>query len=158
MTNADDTCVVCGQSLEWHQANNPQHAYVVPGTSGGLSQLGPSNRERRAQMFRSNDPKSHVKVVRGLPDDPALRIVLLRRGVITQDELIEAEREIREAQEKGTPIVVVAPSPNGPAGGDRPAVDVGHGGSSRRGMRFADPATHFRVPSVPHEERGGESA
>lgn len=112
----DDKCGLCGQSFQWHQEHRPAHTFVVPGTAGGLAQLGASNRERGMFPNRQGQQRSNVKVLPGLPSDPALRVLLLRKGVITQDELNEVEREIREAKESGS-IVVVMPNSQGTGGG-----------------------------------------
>jgi hypothetical protein len=126
----EEKCWICRQTKKWHEEHRPQHSFTRVGESGGMAQLGPKESRRAA----NGGAQSHVKVVRGLPQDAALRIVMLRKGLITQAELVEAEREIREAQENGSFVIVPlpgkAPSNTGEERGSVHDAGLGHGGSA----------------------------
>lgn len=107
-----ELCTLCKNDREWHRENNPRHPFTPP--EGSLAFLGDGNKAR--QEAKERHPSRPVKVLQGLPSDPALRILLIEKGLVTQDELNDVERRIREAQANGS-VIIVTP------GGRRPTVD-----------------------------------
>lgn len=76
-------CEVCGHSLEWHRQNQTAHVFSDDG--------------RIIQRSRSqaSDPVSEENPRMQLAGDPVLRMALIRKGVITPEDLDEVENELR---------------------------------------------------------------
>jgi hypothetical protein len=88
------TCKVCGQTEEWHQEHKPMHEY-----SGDVGQI------------VVPEPKQPGKppMQRG---DLVLRMALLKKGLITEVELGEAELWVEQAQLRNQALTV-EPDPAG---------------------------------------------
>jgi hypothetical protein len=72
-------CEVCRQTKAWHEEHRPQHEFSLDG------QL------RRAQPMTVEAPMPNVSI----PSDPILRLVLIEKGLITSEDLAEAEAKLR---------------------------------------------------------------
>jgi hypothetical protein len=98
-----DRCRMCNNDRQWHRENRPRHPFTPQ--DGSLAFLG----DRKKDQAKADHPsQSHVKVLPGLPSDPALRILMIELGLITQDQLTEVENRIRQAQTSGN-IIIVTP-------------------------------------------------
>lgn len=73
-TTLEDRCPTCGQTREWHEANNPRHSF-----GGKLGQT-PMRPQVKAAPW---------------PFDPVLRQALVDKGIITPEDLTAAEAKIR---------------------------------------------------------------
>ena len=90
-------CKTCGRDADWHVANTPRHPFndgTVPGSEtfgvklpgGGRGPVG-TPEERPELTLAAASPQ--------WPFDPVLRQALIDKGVLTPDDLSEAERKIR---------------------------------------------------------------
>lgn len=77
MMDDDPRCSLCGQTRSWHQENGPRHHFTL---SDGSTPL------------KMSDEVPQMKRV-DLPFDPILRMALVNAGVITTDQLRQAERD-----------------------------------------------------------------
>lgn len=90
-----DVCVTCGQTWEWHIKYQPEHAF----NDGSLPPSATFAR-RRADGSRGTTPAAHggsepvVRAVR-YPFDPVLRQALVNKGILTPQDLRDAEEMIR---------------------------------------------------------------
>jgi hypothetical protein len=119
MTLKNDICAICGQTWGWHEDNKPRHTFMRAGQDNATAQLGPSNRERNMFPHRHATRQGVTqapKLLPGLSSDPVLRILLLRKGLITPDELNATEAEVRETKEQGG-VVIVTPNSADTSGG-----------------------------------------
>jgi hypothetical protein len=91
-------CETCGNTADWHAANNPRHPFndgTVPGSEifgvklpgGGRGPVGSVDGVETALTLHQQTPQ--------WPFDPVLRQALIDKGVLTPDDLSEAERKIR---------------------------------------------------------------
>lgn len=78
-----DICSVCKQSREWHKEHHPRHAFQSEG--GVIEAAAPES---------SGGPSSNPPAPR-LPGDPILRALLIRKGLISAEELDAVEAELR---------------------------------------------------------------
>jgi len=129
MTTSDEGCIICGHDSDWHVKNNTRHRFATKDQAGALAQLGPSNKERDMFPHRHANRQGvtqaeRTKVTPGLLGDPVLRVLLLRKGIITADELSETDAEIRQAREEGG-VVIITPNIVGSGGSDRPDSGLG---------------------------------
>lgn len=89
MPNDDHECATCGRTYEWHQNNATRHKFD-PGDDSVPRIGGPVRR-------RGDDKERVIEVmprVSAFPFDPVLRQALIDKGVITADDLTEAEGKI----------------------------------------------------------------
>lgn len=77
MMDDDPQCRMCGQTRSWHQENGPRHQFTLPDGSTPL---------------KAPDEVPEMKRV-DLPFDPVLRMALINAGVITTDQLRQAEKD-----------------------------------------------------------------
>ena len=82
MMTTELECAICGKDQAWHRENNSAHAFS---TDGQLS--------RRASS-QSGDPSSQNRPRINTGGDPVLRMALIRKGVITPEDLTQVEAEI----------------------------------------------------------------
>lgn len=75
-------CDICGKDEKWHRENDSAHAFA---TDGRLI--------RRAQS-QSNDPSSQNRPRINTGGDPVLRMALIRKGIITPEDLTQVEDEL----------------------------------------------------------------
>ena len=115
MTTDAETCVICRRSLDWHRYNETAHKFSPMGQVGALDKtFGPRKKEEAPSLPRKGGPDV-VRVQEGLPQDPVLRLVLLRKGIITLEELAETEKEVRDAKQRGAGVVFISsPGPADP--------------------------------------------
>lgn len=73
------TCKTCGRDEAWHQENKPRHPFDPEGEVG-LKQ--PSKKQQE---------QDKVQVIKGMGTDPILRATLIRKGLITVEDLLETE-------------------------------------------------------------------
>lgn len=81
-------CQVCSQTEGWHIQHRPMHSFVAEGEAPRLAETPP--------------PPQPVMNMRG---DPVLRLALLKAGVITEQNLGEAEVWLRQAAEQNLAVV-----------------------------------------------------
>jgi hypothetical protein len=89
----DEECQTCNKTYAWHLENNPMHPFNS-GQTGATAFLG----DRRARGDRS-DGKTPQRGVQGapraaMPIDPVLRQALVDKGVLTPQDLRDAEEKI----------------------------------------------------------------
>lgn len=83
-----DRCTVCNQTRAWHDANKTQH---IPAYEGEVPvSLGDSGKKDEKRS-------SATPAVMRWPFDPVLRQALIDKGVLTVEDLAEAEAKIRVA-------------------------------------------------------------
>lgn len=99
MTSAiddDAECGTCGNSFAWHRENNPIHPFN-DGSAGAQAFLGPRrDRDHQRGPKTSQDGAQTLPTV-VWPTDPVLRVALMNAGVITADDLRNAEQQLRAA-------------------------------------------------------------
>jgi hypothetical protein len=95
----DDVCTTCQKTYGWHVENRPRHAF----NPGGSVPVSATFGRRRADgtnepsRGRHGDAEGAGAAVLGpYPFDPVLRQALVDKGVITGDDLREAERKIAD--------------------------------------------------------------
>lgn len=75
----NDVCRSCGNTRAWHEAHHPRHPFVMDGPA----------------LLRAPDnvipQTSHVD----LPFDPILRMALINNGILTAEQLSQAEKDFR---------------------------------------------------------------
>lgn len=99
-------CVVCNH-LRWEH-EGMRHAFTPPGQPVDTSQFAPKRRNARHE---GDDTSQDVPVVVSMsqtPFDPALRLVLIQKGIVTSAELAEAALTI-----SATTQMVTDGRPNG---------------------------------------------
>lgn len=136
MDDSGDRCKICGQTRGWHMENKPHHTFVTEADDQGMAQLGP-RREKTKDGEKKKPGERKVRI--GLPTDPALRVALVNKGILTMADIIAAEEELREAAEHGRGVVVgySATQPDRPRmeHGDETDLRMGSGGSAEGSMR-----------------------
>lgn len=87
---SDDLCH-CGNTKQWHEENITRHSYAPRNdlTANVLSVA-------KAPTFAEVDDArgGHVRPMR-MPFDPVLRQALIDKGILTIEDLSEAEKKIR---------------------------------------------------------------
>jgi len=79
-------CRTCDRSFDWHKKNNPIHPFN-DGQAGAISFL---------KKGREKDKAPEVQVRRAeWPFDPVLRQALINKGVLTPEDLRDAEEQIK---------------------------------------------------------------
>lgn len=86
-------CKICNQTEEWHRKHKPKHAFT---TDGQLH-----------EADYDDGPLSPQKS--GPPFDPALRMALIEKGILTPEEIDTAHKKLLAIQ--GTGGMVVAQDP-----------------------------------------------
>jgi hypothetical protein len=127
MTDENSVCRICGQTFSWHQDNRPRHPFIEK-HSDRVMPLGKNKEEKKQQ----DKPKKVVLETREWPSDPILRIALVKKGILTQADILAAEAELREAAESGG-VIQVAGRHSGESSGED--VRVGNGRSAIGSMR-----------------------
>lgn len=89
-------CSTCGNSFTWHEENRPMHPFN-DGSSGASAFLGP----RRADRGRRDGDNGAQRVSQAPPRpawpiDPVLRQALVDKGILTPEDLRNAEAKIKE--------------------------------------------------------------
>lgn len=99
MTRPDpslEICRTCGQTFGWHEQNKPIHPFNN-GQAGAKAFLGP-RRERDPRTDPKTSPNGSDTPPRVVwPTDPVLRVALITAGVITSDDLRNAEEMLRSS-------------------------------------------------------------
>jgi hypothetical protein len=98
MTVSDDNCVTCNQPHPWSDGTVPKHPFN-DGTAQSTAWLGP--RRDRDQKTSQRGPERP-----SWPIDPVLRQALIDKGVLTPQDLRDAEEKIRAvtAQFEGSEV------------------------------------------------------
>jgi hypothetical protein len=94
----DEECAVCLQTWAWHKAAQPAHKFARAGE--GLETRSsdlPTEAEARPQA-----PPAEIHIA----GDPVLRLALVKKGLLTEMQLDEAEMWLREATRRGKALVV----------------------------------------------------
>lgn len=92
------TCRTCGKPEEPH---NFRHPFVSTDDPYSTDGLGPSKNKQAEQAL-------HPAGRQGMPIDPVLRIALINKGVITPDDLAEAQK-MMQVLDNGSVAVVSKP-------------------------------------------------
>lgn len=88
----DARCESCGKSFEWHKTNKPRHPFVYPGEAGSTAFLNP----RRDRDVPERELVAQRRAQRAaMPLDPVLRQALIDKGVLTPQDLRDAEEKIQ---------------------------------------------------------------
>jgi hypothetical protein len=94
--NGDDKCHTCGQTMDWHQEHKPVHPFNR-GEAGATAFLGDRKRREDPTQAAGNvgsqrgiQPPARV----AFPCDPILRQALIDKGVLTPEDLKNAEEKI----------------------------------------------------------------
>lgn len=93
--SAHDVCRTCQQNRGWHLANNPRHPFNDGSVSVSQTfgkKLGDGS---RAAPTPTGDDAVVTVSAAPWPFDPVLRQALITKGVLTPDDLTQAERTIR---------------------------------------------------------------
>lgn len=94
--SSPETCATCGNTLAWHNENSPIHPFNT-GQAGAQAFLGPRrDRDHQSRPKTSQDGAQTPPTV-VWPTDPVLRVALMNAGVITADNLRDAENQLRAA-------------------------------------------------------------
>lgn len=81
----------CGNTKEWHENNTVRHAYTpVDGPAGNMLSV-----QKGPTFAEVHDTQPDVVRPMRMPFDPVLRQALMDKGVITIDDLTDAEKKIR---------------------------------------------------------------
>ena len=75
-------CLICGKDEQWHRDNQPNHDFSI---DGRLTKRAPS---------QASDPSSQNRPRINMGGDPVLRMALIRKGVITPEDLTQVEAEL----------------------------------------------------------------
>lgn len=92
----DDRCGTCGQTLLWHEENNPRHPFNS-GQDGATAFLNTNRRRDQARAAKDAQRGSEGPQIVSPGNDPVLRIALINRGVLTPADLVIAEEQLRVA-------------------------------------------------------------
>ena len=76
-------CQVCGKDRQYHRDNDVAHAFSDDG------------RIIKRSHAQASDPVSQEKPGMQLSGDPVLRMALIRKGVITVEDLDQVDHELR---------------------------------------------------------------
>lgn len=82
LTKMKTECLICGKDEQWHRENNPAHAFSLDG------------RLTRAQRQPDAKPVSQERPRIQGGGDPVLRMALIRKGIITPEDLTQVEDEL----------------------------------------------------------------
>jgi hypothetical protein len=88
-----ELCGVCHHDRQWHRENpSVQHAFSE---NGQLSKKPVDSKP--VNHASSGDPATQGSIGRRLQGDPILRLLLIRKGIITTEELTQVEDELQGA-------------------------------------------------------------
>lgn len=89
-----DECKTCGQTYGWHQESKPIHPFNN-GQAGATAFLG-ARRDRDNPRRGSASPQAaETPPTVVWPNDPVLRVALITKGILTADDLRNAENMLR---------------------------------------------------------------
>jgi hypothetical protein len=74
-------CQTCGNTWEWHEKNSPRH----PFNDGSMG---------ASVTFKKKHQQNPSVVPSSMPFDPVLRQALINKGVLTVEDLRDAEAQI----------------------------------------------------------------
>lgn len=86
MIDPPGPCRMCDRSYQWHQDNFVRHPYTP---SGSHNELRDTTRDKKPSQTQSASVV-HTSV----PFDPVLRLVLIEKGIISPQDLSEAEKKL----------------------------------------------------------------
>jgi hypothetical protein len=99
-------CMICNHLREEH--GGMRHTFTLPGQPVDTSQFTPKRRNTHAEGDDASTPVQMPVSVSQTPFDPALRLVLIQKGIVTSAELAEAMLTI-----SATTMQVTEGKPNG---------------------------------------------
>lgn len=88
----DSKCYTCENTYEWHEANKPLHPFNT-GEAGATAFLDPRTKRDRSGAQRGSEGVRSAQRA-AFPMDPVLRQALVDAGVITPQQLRDAEEKI----------------------------------------------------------------
>ena len=83
-SSAEDRCITCGNTHDWHEKNNPRHEF----NDGTVSWKDTFKPKRGMERPGVNTPPA-------FPFDPVLRQALIDKSVLTVEDIQAAEAKIR---------------------------------------------------------------
>lgn len=92
--DSEEKCKTCGNSWEWHQEQQPRHPFN-DGQAGATAFLGLKDRKRGHRVGDDGNGPQRGPQASPWPLDPVLRVALINKGVITPQDLRDAEEVIR---------------------------------------------------------------
>lgn len=123
-------CELCGNDEAWHAENKPEHPYEPEGTTRGRNAADPMETRRSRERATSTGVGPAAYRQRPFPTDPALRMLLVEKGVISAEDLDRTDRFLLSLM--GAAAVISSPGPSresspepsrdGPQGGDASAL------------------------------------
>lgn len=81
-------CVMCDRSEDRHEG--VKHPFTPEGQDPGTKWLTPTSPVALAEAVQDGEPTAS-----SLPFDPVLRTALIAKGILTIEDLVSAERQIR---------------------------------------------------------------
>lgn len=90
-------CNTCAQTWRWHQETKTQHAFN-DGSLGASTTFGKRRADGQGRVTTQADTSSRGATTPNLspwPFDPVLRQALVDKGIVTPQDLIDAENKIR---------------------------------------------------------------
>lgn len=95
-----EKCTTCGKTQQWHKDNKPIHPFN-DGSAGAKAFL-TSRRDRDTRSGHPGAQRSSQDPPRVVwPTDPVLRVALMNAGVITADDLRNAEDMLKASMGLG---------------------------------------------------------
>lgn len=92
-TTPDDKCHICGETHPWPDGTVPKHPFSA-GEGASTAFLGQRDR-RGAETSQRGSQGRHISAPRPtFPLDPVLRQALIDKGVLTPQDLTDAEAKI----------------------------------------------------------------
>jgi hypothetical protein len=110
MTMSDEGCQICTSPESDHDGVKIRHTFTMPGQRIDTSQFTPKRRERTASNDDASQRVFSAQSVSQKPFDPVLRIALVDAGVLTVQQIEDAERKIALMT---ADVMNVGPKPRG---------------------------------------------
>ena len=100
-TSDDDRCSLCGQTRAWHEDNAPRHQFDADASTITGDKPKNAGTESGALKLSLDDALRRVKA----KSDPVVRLLLIRHGIISTDEIEATELKIARSLVENKPIV-----------------------------------------------------
>lgn len=93
--NEELTCRTCLNDREWHEANRPRHPFNTGFETSSTAFLGTKKVDKGTTPTNAGNGSPRPAQTAGWPIDPVLRVALINKGILTPDDLRQAEETIR---------------------------------------------------------------
>jgi len=120
-------CRMCGQSGAWHKKNSTEHDFDpedAPPPKRGKPDPLESSKARRERESKEAARVAQAKAAatrgsaeyrrRSVPTDPALRLLLVQKGVVTAEELAATDRLLESLTGEAGAVEAVRATPGKP--------------------------------------------